>query len=276
MQTDPSLYPSSKAPNLTTTRKPERKIVSNHFWPKFPLTAEQCRNVTFVTTASNGRLGNRIGEYITLFSYGRRYRKIPVVIGDLLEELRPLFPQLRLASFNETGCLARRWSYAGIDAYGQVMKPWNQTEFVEKRDVCLYAYPIDFALFHQYRDDWIPDFTFNSLLVKQVQSFLTAVSIQYGRNLTYVGIHVRLTDQTKAYHDKFGADPLSPEYFRRAMNLFGLMFPRVVFVLASDDIGWCKRNVRSFSKNLPIVPQGRVRSRQRRHRMVQAKREELQ
>ncbi|CAG0894845.1 unnamed protein product [Darwinula stevensoni] len=83
-------------------------------WPEFPLTAEQCRNATFVTATNRGRLGNTIGEYASVFAYGLEYGKIPVLSGTLLESLLLLFPHLNLRRVNETGCQERNWTEMGL------------------------------------------------------------------------------------------------------------------------------------------------------------------
>ncbi|CAG0899699.1 unnamed protein product [Darwinula stevensoni] len=224
------------------------------FWPEFPLTPEQCENATFVTSKNRGRLGNTIAEYITVFSYGRKHGKIPVLSGTLLEDLLPLFPHLTLRRENETGCHPRNWTEAAVsDPYGLIQTPWNDTEFVKEKDVFLTRYPFDGKLYHEFRRDWMPEFKFDAELMHEVRSFFSSLSAKYGRNSIFIGIHVRRTDQIDHNRHWFCAEPVSAAYYRRAMEHFGLLFPNVVFVLTSDEMDWCKENIRSVDESMPVV-----------------------
>ncbi|CAG0903953.1 unnamed protein product, partial [Darwinula stevensoni] len=219
--------------NFALTRATVKDEIFRPFWPQLPLTAEQCRNATFVTTESSGRLGNWIGE---------KYGKIPVLSGILLDDLLPLFPYVSLRRIDETGCPKREWSKANVRShYGTVVPLWNDTEFIRDKDVKFTGASNDFGLFDEFKADWMPDFTFSSTLLEQIQEFLSIVSGRYGRDVTYVGIHVRRTDKIKSYRDK-GHD-----------RFCGLMFPNIVFIVASDDTKWCTENIKSVDETMPIV-----------------------
>ena len=229
----------------------ERK---SRFWPEFPLTTEQCENATFVTSKNCGRLGNMIAEYVTVFSYGRKHGKIPVLSGTLQKELLRLFPRLSLRRESESGCAPRNWTeVAASDPYGLVPQSRNDTEFAKDKDVFLTGYPFDGKLYHEFRRDWMPDFRFNSKLMHKVRSFFSSLSAKHGRNSIFIGIHVRRTDQIRHNRFWFSAEPVTAAYYRRAMEHFGLLFPNIVFVLASDDMDWCEKNIRSVDESMPVA-----------------------
>ncbi|CAG0887765.1 unnamed protein product [Darwinula stevensoni] len=238
-----------------TNQTQKTKIFSTHFdvaerdsglWLEFPLTDEQCRNVTFVTVTNRGRLGNMIGEYASVFSYGMEYGKIPVLSGNLLESLLPLFPHLSLRRENETGCSPRNWTEMGIP-------PGNDPRFVRDNDIFLPGFPNYSKLHHKFRREWMPDFRFDSKLVQRTESFFPSLSVTYGGDSTFIGIHVRRTDQIAYNKEKHEAGTVSAGYYKRAMEHFGLIFSKVVFVLASDDLKWSRENVENVDENMPIV-----------------------
>ena len=70
-----------------------------------------------------------------------------------------------------------------------------------------------------------------------------------------VGVHIRRGDYVRSSSNvAYGYTIADANYFRRAMRFFVDRYPRVDFVVCSDEIGWARRNVA-----LPEVPPGVAR-----------------
>ncbi|CAG0899719.1 unnamed protein product [Darwinula stevensoni] len=219
----------------------------------FPLSSEQCKNATFVTVGKGGRLGNMIAEYVTGFSYGRKYGKIPVLNENHRNALLPLFPHLSLRTEKETGCSPRNWSRAVASfPNGAIPPPWDNSTFVQGKDVCITGYSCDGKLFHEYRKEWILDFRFGSKLLRDVHSYFTTLFAKYKGNTTFIGIHVRRTDQVFHNQKLFGAKPVTAAYYQRAMAHFRKIFSNSVFIVATDDMKWSKQNIRNVNESMAI------------------------
>jgi len=59
-----------------------------------------------------------------------------------------------------------------------------------------------------------------------------------------VGIHVRRGDFLSRWAAKVGLTVASKEYLNRAMTYFVERYPLVQFIVASNDIAWCQKNIR--------------------------------
>ena len=69
-------------------------------------------------------------------------------------------------------------------------------------------------------------------------------------DITYVGIHIRRTDYLKFAKEKYGFDPLTKEYFNDAMEYFKEEYKNCMFIVASDDIKWAKKNLDKENNNI--------------------------
>ncbi|CAG0902128.1 unnamed protein product [Darwinula stevensoni] len=87
---------------LKTRLSSTESLKESQIWPEFLLTAEQCRNVTFVTGSS--RTPGRTRRHRLLVRLGVRKDSRAQWHS---QSLLPLFPHLSLRRANETGCQER-------------------------------------------------------------------------------------------------------------------------------------------------------------------------
>ena len=87
-----------------------------------------------------------------------------------------------------------------------------------------------------------------SLLAKEhvaiVQEYLTSLNKARGKQLTFVGVHVRRTDYIKFMEERWGMYPGNPvdhNFFHHCMREFRKKLgPDTLFLVTSDDIPWCR------------------------------------
>jgi hypothetical protein len=91
------------------------------------------------------------------------------------------------------------------------------------------------------------DFAFDGSLLAAAKDFLqksATLKFEKTKNVTFVSIHIRRTDYKKWLLEKGYGKLASREYFVAAMNTFRKKYvtssTAVLFVIASDDVKWCK------------------------------------
>ena len=64
-----------------------------------------------------------------------------------------------------------------------------------------------------------------------------------GRNVTLIGVHVRRSDMTSRQHNNVGYTAAPLTYYLNAMTHYRNQFSNCVFLVASDDVRWCRKHV---------------------------------
>ena len=114
--------------------------------------------------------------------------------------------------------------------------------------------------FDHIRSDVRAQFSFSRRAVSLVQNFLHNASAsarrqansenQFGDDLerfpvTFIAMHVRRKDVVTAAMREEGYRAADVNYLDAAMHYFRHKFKNVVFVIASDDVTWCRHNLNS-------------------------------
>ena len=78
--------------------------------------------------------------------------------------------------------------------------------------------------------------------------------------MIYVGVHVRRRNYEKYLQARgVGGFLLSRAYFKTAMDYFRAKFKNVIFIVASDDQEWCKKNLQEndvkFTRTFTNTPE---------------------
>ena len=123
-------------------------------------------------------------------------------------------------------------------------------------NVQLRGYFQSWKFFQKYEHDLRREFTLNGPLKRHAADYLRRIAVMYNsimqyKNITLIGVHVRRGDKVRTTNQYNVA---SVSYITRAMNDFRRNFTRVHFIVCSDDIKWCKQNLRheknvSFSES---------------------------
>ena len=73
-------------------------------------------------------------------------------------------------------------------------------------------------------------------------------------NPLWTGIHVRRRDY-QTYEKTLGLNVLKPSYYLHAMDMVREFYPTkdVIFVVVTDDVTWCKHQVKKRAKDVFIV-----------------------
>ena len=85
--------------------------------------------------------------------------------------------------------------------------------------------------------------SFKPNFLRKAQEFLTFLK-KCSENMSIIGVHVRRGDFLTDVYTKMGYTAANMEYITRAMSFYRHKAGSPVFVVASDDINWCKDNIK--------------------------------
>lgn len=221
----------------------------------FGETHTLCTPAILFTSSSNGRLGNNMGEYATLWGLGRTFN-VSVLLHPVMERrLRRIFPGLSMERL-PASC-ASGWTK--LDKTYKF--PKNQDLFdsaaaglLGPGKFMLGDNPVKVHLFHPFREDLLRELTFSPGLRKQARDILTKVKSKVKNQppeITFVGVHIRRTDYIN-YIKKYNTTIPGKDYYVRAMDYYRKKYSHPVFIMASDDPQYCKKTFKPF-KDVTVI-----------------------
>lgn len=217
---------------------PETAIVPR-VWQKYPGKTWRGLQLPVITAQPMGRLGNVMGEYATLYAMGRVYGATVRQHPGMKKQLETIFPNLTMplvpGEFTSS-----EWTEIPYLTFINYAKAESAAAGILGPHLFLTTgWPFEIQLFNTYRQDILKELTFSPALQKEVSNF-------WEKNLNdsshvLVGVHVRRTDYVNFIKQFKTRIPEKP-YFRRAMQYYRNKYPNVLFVVASDDMSYVRKN----------------------------------
>ncbi|XP_014214512.1 galactoside 2-alpha-L-fucosyltransferase 2-like [Copidosoma floridanum] len=213
-----------------------RAVKTGHGKRKTP----SCPKYGIISAVQGGRLGNQIWEYASVWAIARRTGLEPYMPRCILKTLEEYFEHLSIPSLSSINqCI--------IDV-GQIvnsLSEWNSTE----QNIIIPKYAAYWSLILVWLDDFRQEFKFQKSLRRHAKTVLKEASARYNLSKpTYVGVHVRRTDYIDYLWQKLRVRPAPVDYYFKAMNYFDEKYENAIFVVASDNIGWCKYHLLSADR----------------------------
>ena len=209
------------------------------------LQPSPCSYVGFENLMPDDRLGNYLFFYSTVMYVGSLTGRRPCISTTDDTPLDSVFDvDIPRVDFNTSGCPLYKFFQCGNGVYD---KRVESLVHVSKNKLLLlsgyfqswkYAEPIANQLRQQLR--------FRQEHVQFADNFL-ATNVPAGwttLEFVRVGVHVRRGDFLTPRLQYTGYAIASEQYLQRAMSYFVERFPRVQFIVASDDIPWCQKHVK--------------------------------
>ncbi|XP_069492420.1 galactoside alpha-(1,2)-fucosyltransferase 2-like [Ambystoma mexicanum] len=192
------------------------------------------------TMNSNNRLGNQMGEYAILYALAKLHGRPAAIVPGMVHMLCPLF-NLTLPHLNEIQEKQITWQ-----------KYWLTDWMLEKHKQIKGKYvqftgcPNSWTFYHHIKDEIRREFTFHPPIKKEVNEHLE--SLRGSRtNVTYVGVHVRRGDYAIVMARERQGVVADKGYLEKAMTYFRNKYQEPIFVVASNDMKWCKQNIDASS-----------------------------
>jgi len=211
-----------------------------------PMRQSRCSYVGFEIPKTGNRLGNHLFYYSAVMYVARLTGRTPCIWTSLTNTLLDGVFDLDIAHVDITwfGCPLYRFTQRGVGVYDArveaLLNVSDSESLVLKGPFgsWKYAEPIAGQLRQQLR--------FRPELAEFVADFLVTSVPEGWTSLKFVrvGVHVRRGDFLSPWALSRGFTTADEWYLRRAMSYFVERFPRVQFIVASNDIGWCRKHVR--------------------------------
>ena len=191
------------------------------------LSAEKC-----------GRLGNIMFAYATLMGANQTLRRPAWMLPEMSDALSPYFESLSMPVLPRSCHYA--WTRRLIETL--ISFAWIQGN----GDHIIVDYPTAVQVFHPQRKEVLREFTLRVELRASAESRLTELARQANvSSPTFIGVHVRRTDYRQWMTRFVDGGLVGADYLRRALALMRRRHPDALFVVASDDLDWCRRELRA-------------------------------
>ena len=227
--------PTKTTPGKTTYSRSAIKVTHT----RHQTTSGTGHTKTYSVYASGkgGRIGNQMFEYASAYGIARMTNRSAVTHKTKFNTLWTLFTNL---SVPRSGPLPNM----------KTMKPgayaaYNRKfEKLPESNVKLHGYFQSWKYFQKYERDLRAQFTFKEAIRSKASEYLVHIAQTYknnlsDKNITFVGVHVRRGDMVDLPRYRVA----SKSYIVKAMDAFRRNFTRVHFVVCSNGIPWCKKNL---------------------------------
>lgn len=200
-----------------------------------------------VTVHQLGKLGNQIWEYALLFAVAKEIELDPYVPRCIYDELHQLFELLTIPSLEHI-------QHCNFDhrTFVNTIDLWKSKSL----SLLLPQYSQSPITVIPWLKELREEFQFKKELIHRSNQVLKKANPLLNYTV-FVGVHVRRTnyfDHLKGVHNinKIA----EPQFYFSAMQYFEQKYPKVIFIVVSDDPDWCsqtfkaKNNVYIASNNL--------------------------
>lgn len=210
-----------------------------------------------VNMLPTGRLGNIMSQVGSVYGIARKSQRLPVYTIDRKYHhlnIREIFPNLSLwvtlrlpeDQSSRDLPLTKNDLYTNYKTnYSELAKRWDFSS-LPKANVTFCCTIHDVTLWLQYKRTIVQMLEFNSSIQHTAKETLevfknkTIAKLKTDQSLVYIGLHVRRGDFVQ-----HGIQLLGKEFYFRATNYYRRKYSgnRCIFIVGSNDIGWCKRNL---------------------------------
>ncbi|KAK3611851.1 hypothetical protein CHS0354_040524 [Potamilus streckersoni] len=199
---------------------------------KMVTNSKVLKETHFMTISGNGRLGNTMFQFAALLSCAKRLNYTAFIRPD------HLISQYYLISGTSSVSLINV-EIAGEKAFG---KYDNELESLNtSKNWSLGGYYQSWKYFYKDEDLIRSSFNFKPDIYEKARQFVD--SYRQG-NRTIVGIHVRRGDMSTSSADASGYSAAPITYIKKSMNYFKERYSNALFIVVSDEIPWCKENLK--------------------------------
>jgi len=203
-----------------------------------------------ITMEEDGRLGNLLMETATLLLVGKKLNKRVQVLPQVNTKLTNYFPTLPTEAIDHTKhCLChqcqdcacpicQKWTKVPSWTYMKNPEKFNSSYIMLKwfnSDLVLKNIETAKSFFKPFLSEDV---------VNIVQDYLGMLQLKYGKDTVFVSIHVRRTDYINFVETRYKGHQVDKNFFDYCINEFLKRDPNTIFLVTSDDIIWCKENLR--------------------------------
>ncbi|XP_075461555.1 galactoside alpha-(1,2)-fucosyltransferase 2-like [Ascaphus truei] len=231
------LYFSNNLPvSITCTRKNNHNKMDDPS-EKNDINTAACTESTGIWTVNpDGRLGNQMGEYATLYALAKSNGHQPYILPDMHNSLAPIF-KITLPVLHNNVANTIIWKNYWVH-------DWMSEEYnhIKEDFVKLTGYPCSWTFYHHLHDEIIKEFTIHDFLKNEANQVLARLKGSR-KNVTYIGVHVRRGDYITVMPNVWKGVIADRAYLKKAMDYFRNKYQEPIFVVTSNGMAWCKENI---------------------------------
>ncbi|XP_078507086.1 galactoside alpha-(1,2)-fucosyltransferase 2-like [Lissotriton helveticus] len=190
------------------------------------------------TVNSIGRLGNQMGEYAVLYALAKLNGHPAYILPSMFNRLAPIF-KISLPQVHEEVANKIKWTTYWLHN-------WMSEEYknISGKYVRLGGYSWSWTFYHHIRDEILREFTFHDFIKEEANLYLETLKGSR-KNVTYIGVHVRRGDYLTTMPIISKGVVADKGYLEKAMKYFRDKYEEPVFVVTSNGMQWCKKNINS-------------------------------
>ncbi|XP_030051274.1 galactoside 2-alpha-L-fucosyltransferase 2-like [Microcaecilia unicolor] len=188
------------------------------------------------TVNSSGRLGNQMGQFATLYALAKLNGREAYIQQETYNWLAPVF-KISLPVLHKDVVGKIPWKH-------RVLHDWMSEEYghIEGDYVMFVGYPCSWTFYHHIREEILRQFTFHDFIREEANKYLEKVK-GTRKNATFIGVHVRRGDYLHVIHNSWKGVVADKVYLEKAMGYFRSKYQEPVFVVTSNGMKWCKKNI---------------------------------
>ncbi|XP_074657219.1 galactoside alpha-(1,2)-fucosyltransferase 2-like [Tubulanus polymorphus] len=197
-----------------------------------------------------GRTGNLMFQYAGLYAISKHYDVMPVmpVNFGIATAFKLTAPSITLKKNSVKIVLYEK----GACKFDPRFFNLNITGVFASR---VWGYLQSWKYFQNETDEIRKQFTFRKHIKKAAENFVQRsaynLSLLTSAKITTIGIHIRRGDMTLKYLSEYGYVIVPVSYIKNAMDrMTSLYGENLLFIVASDDIRWCEKNVPRKNANV--------------------------
>ncbi|XP_028560408.2 galactoside alpha-(1,2)-fucosyltransferase 2-like isoform X1 [Podarcis muralis] len=227
---------ASNFPEMGNSSRLSCKIIDSGIW----------------TVKSDGRLGNQMGEYATLYALAKMNGHQACIYPAMHKYLSPMF-RITLPVISAEVDKKIHWKDFPL-------RSWMSESYkhIKGKYVRLTGYPWSYTFYHHIRQEILQQFSFHDHIKEEANQYLQELRGQR-QEVTYVGVHVRRGDYVHVMPSWKGV-VADRGYLEKAMNYFREKYPNPIFVVTSNGMEWCKENINASRGDVYFSGDGRESS----------------
>ncbi|XP_070623022.1 galactoside alpha-(1,2)-fucosyltransferase 2 isoform X2 [Erythrolamprus reginae] len=205
------------------------------------------------TVNSIGRLGNQMGQYATLYALAKLNGYQAYIHPDMYLALSPIF-KITLPVISAEMIWKTKWR----NVY---LHDWMSEDYrhIQGKYIQLIGYPCSYTFYHHIRQEILKEFTFHDHIKEEANRYLQILRGER-QKVTYVGVHVRRGDYVQVMPQTWKGVVADKGYLEKAMDYFRKKYPNPIFVVTSNGMEWCKKNIDASRGDVHFAEDGKETS----------------
>ncbi|XP_003406575.2 galactoside alpha-(1,2)-fucosyltransferase 2 [Loxodonta africana] len=197
-----------------------------------------------------GRLGNQMGEYATLYALAKMNGRPAFISAQMHNTLAPIF-KITLPVLHNSVANKIPWRNYHLNDWME-----EQYRHIPGEYVRLTGYPCSWTFYHHLRAEILQEFTLQDHVKEEAQTFLRGLKVNGSRPSTFVGVHVRRGDYVHVMPNIWKGVVADRRYLEQALSWFRGRYRSPIFVVTSNGMAWCRENINASRGDVVFAGSG--------------------